>query len=922
VFHRLIVCAASLVAIPAFAGVNTWTPAGPDGGSIYGGVQHVSQDTAVAVTTGGIYRTTNAAATWTRSFDFGAASVYSGVATNPAPATSQYVLAHGDGSRFVLRSVDGGVSFTRTEVTGDLTAHPHVSGAAFSRNGLIAWVGLSDGRMYRSTDFGATWTSRSHGLTPGWPIETIEVDATDPQRVWILSGAQLWRTVDGGANWAQLGGTDQYWSLFASKNVHDVLLAVRAGADGELFRSTDGGVTFTTTGRTHINTVAFSPSTTAPDPALAIDWEDRALVSADGGATWTLHPQRMPIEVAIEISFDPVTNDVVVATNSGVLYSSDAGLTWSVRNGGIHETSIGHLVARHDSSNAVYALTFDDQVVWRRNPAAGTWEGIGSMANAILSAQPGEGGFGLDVARSAPGTLFVVEEGQLGRSDDDGATWSALGHVNGARALAVDPQNPQVLYVGGGQPLTARKSIDGGMTWAPLAGLPAGIEEIVIDRANPQTLYAVRNSSANAAPAIYKSENGGASWAGAANGIDGNFVWKLVQHPADSQTLYVCSPGGVWRTKDGGANWTRIYTLASYDIAIHPDPPHTLYVSANESSARSVDDGANWEWLQASSIGGGNAGEIELVPGRAATVLLSKGNRGLNELTIAPDLRLTASAGEAFVGVRQGFTFTIANDSAFTATNVALVVTVPDSSDAYVSSSPTLTCVFSGNTFTCSSPLLRGGATATFTLSLTPTGDAQPFAASVAAQESDVEPLNNGVIIDLERRTDLRMELTTNVPAVLTAEEWVYRMTLTNLGPSPAVGARGVLTLPANATYVSATGALACSHVAGVVTCDAGGLEVGGSAQGEIRVRAASAGVASGTAVASAAPGASDRTAGNDQVTVAVTISDPATPAPTPTPTPTPPATPPASGGKKGGGGSLDYLLLALLTGAATLRRR
>jgi uncharacterized repeat protein (TIGR01451 family) len=919
------ICAASLVAIPAFAGINAWTPAGPDGGSIYGGVQHVSQGTAVAVTTGGIYRTVNSAATWARSFDFGPASVYSGIATNPAPATSQYVLAHGDGSRFVLRSVDGGVSFTRTEVTGDLTAHPHVSRAAFSRNGLVAWVGLSDGRMYRSTDFGATWTSRSNGLSTSWPIQTIEVDATDPQRVWILSGAYLWRTEDGGANWAQLGGTDQYWSVFASKKVHDVLLAVRAGVDGELFRSTDGGVTFTTTGRTHINTIAFSPSTAAPDSALAIDGEDRALVTADGGMTWTLRPQRMPIEVAMQISFDPATNDILVATNSGMLYSSDAGLTWSVRHSGIHETTFGALVARHDSSNAVYALTFDDQIVWRRDPAGGTWEGIGSMANAILTAQPSEGGFGLDVARSVPGTLFVVEEGRVGRSDDDGATWSALGYVNGARALAVDPQDPQVLYVGGGQPLTARKSIDGGTTWAPLAGgLPAGIEEIVIDRANPQTVYAVRNSSANAGPAIYKSVNGGVSWFDAADGIAGSFVWKLVQHPADSQTLYACSPGGVWRTKDGGANWTRIYNLASYDIAIHPAPPHALYVSANESSSRSVDDGANWEWLQASSIGGGNAGEIELVPGRAATVLLTKWNRGLNELTIAPDLRLTASSNEAFVGVRQGFTFTVANDSAFTATNVALVVTVPDSSDAYVSSSPTLNCLFSGNTFTCSSPLLRAGATATFTLALTPTGAVQPFTATVAAQESDSEPLNNGVIIDLERRNDLRMELTTTVATVLTAGEWVYGMTVTNLGPSPAEGARAILTLPANATYVSATGGLACTHAAGIVTCDATALTVGGSALGEIRVRGASAGIANGIAVASTAPGAIDRTMGNNKATAAVTVSDPVPPppAPTPTPTPTPPATPPAPGGKKGGGGSLDYLLLALLAGAAGVAAR
>jgi len=185
---KISLSAALLLTAPALAGINAWTPVGPDGGSIYGGIRYVAANTAIAASTGGIYQTSDNGEHWIRKLDFNGLTVYLGLAANTSSTAGQQVLAHGDGSTAIFRSLDAGATFSRVEVASQVQ---HVSATAFTRSGNVAWAGISDGHMMRSADGGATWTPRDNGLPLKASIDQIEVDATDEQRVYLLSAGEL-----------------------------------------------------------------------------------------------------------------------------------------------------------------------------------------------------------------------------------------------------------------------------------------------------------------------------------------------------------------------------------------------------------------------------------------------------------------------------------------------------------------------------------------------------------------------------------------------------------------------------------------------------------------------------------------------------------------------------------------------------------
>jgi photosystem II stability/assembly factor-like uncharacterized protein len=140
-------------------------------------------------------------------------------------------------------------------------------------------------------------------------------------------------------------------------------------------------------------------------------------------------------------------------------------------------------------------------------------------------------------------------------------------------AIAINPNNPAIIYigtVGGG----VWRSNDGGLHWKPLfdrqialgIGEPAGI---AIDPTNTNTIYV--GTSGRFAPqpqaGLFKSNDGGASWialgSGYPAGNTGNatlfvnqWINVVLVDPANSNIVYVAATGGLYRSTDGGQNFT------------------------------------------------------------------------------------------------------------------------------------------------------------------------------------------------------------------------------------------------------------------------------------------------------------------------------------------------------------------------------
>jgi len=178
--------------------------------------------------------------------------------------------------------------------------------------------------------------------------------------------------------------------------------------------------------------------------------------------------------------------------------------------------------------------------------------------------------------------------GGMWRSIDGGVTWIplfdrqlALG-VGEPGALVIDPNNTNIVYLGASsrinkEPVVAGlfKSTDGGSSWIRRgSGYPSGntgnanqffnqfINVVIVDPADTTTLYLASNT------AIFRSTDGGLNWTQGNNSGGDARSLVLDTSSTGSRILYAgISGSGVFRTNDGGLNWTQILSAATPAVA-------------------------------------------------------------------------------------------------------------------------------------------------------------------------------------------------------------------------------------------------------------------------------------------------------------------------------------------------------------------
>lgn len=446
------------------------------------------------------------------------------------------------------------------------------------------FAGTSGGGFFRSTDAGSSWSAVNTGIaSPGSFVMTgVSVSPLDPARVYGTgqSGAQgfVFRSSDGGVSWtsAQLDA-----SANAVTAVGDPFRPNTVYCAGQaLYRTLDGGETWHGVSFTgpYFSVVA---DPTAPLTVYA-GGLSHVRKTTDGGSTWVSKSAGLPSGRDVQaIAVHPTTPSTLFAgvETSGVYRSTDGGDNW---------TSLGPTVGT--SHLSVFALAIDPA-----NPDTIHAAGIVSGGVGVYSSTNGGsswtatplalGAWALAVAPLSPTRLFAGTSEGAWASSNAGASWSAANTGLANRAIRSLATGTGGRVYAGGTTGKVFRSDNGGANWLPgvQVVVPDQIYSLAVDPSNPEIVYA----GSMGLGGVRKSLDGGVSWSHLATGTAPITGYSLAVDPTNPSIVYAGAFGGVHRSTQGGLNWSPPNTFAPFVVALVIDPasPSTLYAGTDPIAA-------------------------------------------------------------------------------------------------------------------------------------------------------------------------------------------------------------------------------------------------------------------------------------------------------------------------------------------------
>lgn len=190
--------------------------------------------------------------------------------------------------------------------------------------------------------------------------------------------------------------------------------------------------------------------------------------------------------------------------------------------------------------------------------AGGVWVSTDGGVNWADSDLGGIAGYMLAASHSEPGVFYAGIYDGLYRSEDYGDHWTRIAFNAIIIGCGVKADDGNILIAGLSGGAGIRRSTDRGQTWQT-CGVGSGyMKGFGTSPANPSRMYLAMSS---ATVACYRSDDGGASWTPFGPSGDG---WGLWVDPADAEHAYLSTSAGVYRTVNGGQNWTLVLSGTCY----------------------------------------------------------------------------------------------------------------------------------------------------------------------------------------------------------------------------------------------------------------------------------------------------------------------------------------------------------------------
>lgn len=539
----------------------------------------------------GVYKSTDGGSTWTNvglpnSYHIGR------IVVDPLRPETVFVAVLGklfgatNPERGLYRSTNGGASWERKLFVSDSTAcvdvafHPS-TGTVFAamweriRDPRRRKVGGTTSGLYRSTDFGNTWSLLAGGLpAPSPTLGRIGVTVSPSSNTVYAYYCNhpgnflgVYKSTNLGTSWVR---------------TNDAALGGITGGFGWYFGQ-----------------IRVDPA----NPNRVFVLGVTMYASTDGGTSWN------PADFGTHVDHHALVINPSALYNGcdgGVNISTDGGASWRVCDNMPNTQFYANHIDPHNPLR-LYGGTQDNGTLRALSGGTGDWENF-----------HGGDGFYCLVDHTDSNIVFAeYQNGYLEKSTDGGLSFNfGMNGIdyNGDRhnwntPFVMDPSDHNVLYYGS---QLIYKTTDNGENWNPaspdltdgddLGNLIFGtVTTIDVARSNGQTVYA-GTDDAN----VWVSKNGGGSWTQINAGLPNRWVTRVAADPNVDSVAYVTFSGykesdhqpHIFRTTNYGQNWSSIDgnlpDAPVNDVLVDPENASTLYIGTDVGVYVTTNLGTAW----------------------------------------------------------------------------------------------------------------------------------------------------------------------------------------------------------------------------------------------------------------------------------------------------------------------------------------
>lgn len=404
------------------------------------------------------------------------------------------------------------------------------------------------------------------------------------------SAAASWTSIGpyGGNIQAFAAAPSSPGTLYASATIY-------SGIEAALFRSTDGGSTWSRTNATGTLSTALAVDPASPATVYSCSGTSISRTT-DAGITWQPVDTGFPNFYCGSVIVVPGTPSTVYLGGPGVVAkSTDNGASWKTTTVGSSPSLIISLAAA-PGSTTLYAGSYEDFKtggIYRTSDAGATWTALTNGIGRPLVES-------IEISRSNSSILWASTSLGFFRSPDGGDSWVRRLASSTAGTVAIDPLDPVTIFVATGFPGGFFVTHDDGFSWMP-AGISGSVHTLDFDSGSPSVLYAGGDLG------VYRSDDRGKTWMLAVQGMDGLSVHPIAAPPWAPGTVWATAGGREYSSADRGTHWEPL--LQSPRDTSNVLPPvvrfvfdasstGTAYAATTQASASSVykttDAGASW----------------------------------------------------------------------------------------------------------------------------------------------------------------------------------------------------------------------------------------------------------------------------------------------------------------------------------------